>query len=115
MEKQTENNDYSIKITKRVKLLEVNNDKCHNYYYLIHGKILNHDGTRCRKFRFVVWFDNEDIGEYFNVDYYKEKHVKEYLDECIMANCIMINHDNDTAYFYDICRESIKKYNNLVA
>ena len=46
-----------IKITKRQKLLEINNDMCHNYYYLVHGRFYNDENTAYRKFKFVVWFD----------------------------------------------------------
>ena len=30
-----------IKVTKKVLLKEINNEMVHNYYYLIHGKIIN--------------------------------------------------------------------------
>ena len=30
-----------IKITKRTKLLEINNDMCHNFYYLVNGRFYN--------------------------------------------------------------------------
>ena len=35
------NYDYDVKITKTSKLLEVNNDMVHNFYYLVHGRIIN--------------------------------------------------------------------------
>jgi hypothetical protein len=30
-----------FEITKKQKILEINNDMCHNYYYLIYGRIYN--------------------------------------------------------------------------
>ena len=55
-----------IKITKRTKLLEINNDMCHNFYYLINGRFYNDNHTAYRKFKFVSWFDIFDVDEYFN-------------------------------------------------
>ena len=43
----------NFEITKKQKLYEINNEKCHNYYYLIYGKIYNENKTRYRKFKFV--------------------------------------------------------------
>lgn len=83
-----------IKITKRQKLLEINNDMCHNYYYLVNGRIYNDDKTAYRKFKFIPWFDIIDVDEYFNYD---DEHdtwlenpvtqsmIDEYLEECIWA------------------------------
>ena len=57
-----------IEITKRQKLLEINNDMCHNYYYLVHGRFYNDDHTAYRKFKFVLWFDIFDVDSFFNGD-----------------------------------------------
>ena len=53
------------RITKRTKLLEINNDMCHNYYYLINGRINNADRSAYRKFKFVIWFDIFDVDDLF--------------------------------------------------
>ena len=55
-----------IKITKRTKLLEINNDMCHNFYYLVNGRFYNENKTAYRRFKFVIWFDIFDVDEYFN-------------------------------------------------
>lgn len=107
--------DFHVKITKRVKLLEVCNDKCHNYYFLVYVRIYNADKTRYRKARFVVWFDNEDVGEYVDKDYYNNDDVMELLDELIADYLSYIKSYNDTADFYEFCRDSINRYNGVVA
>ena len=97
-----------IKITKKQNLYEQHNDMVSNYYYLIHGRIISDDGTRFKKFKFVVHFDGYDL-------YDAEMDKKEYLDELIGCCFIdYINSYNDCNYFFKICNESIEKYNKLV-
>ena len=113
-----------IKITKRQKLLEINNDMCHNYYYLVHGRIYNDDKTAYRKFKFVPWFDIFDVDEYFNGDDGDEVYdipitdemIMKYLDECIWATVSIVseyNNENQLRNFYEICNESIVRYNEI--
>ena len=109
-----------IKITKKQKLLEINNEMCHNYYYLVHGRIYNDDKTAYRKFKFISWFDIFDVDEYFNGDDgddpITKEMIMEYLDECIWATITMIkDYDDEVSlkYFYDICNESIIRYNEI--
>ena len=113
-----------IKITKRTKLLEINNEMCHNFYYLVHGKIYNDNHTAYRKFKFVCWFDIFDVDEYFNGDDSDEAYdvpitkdmIMEYLDECIWATITMVkDYDDETSlkYFYDLCNDSIMRYNKI--
>ena len=47
--------DFTIELTTKKKILEVNNSMCHNFYYLQHGRIYNADKTRLRRFKFVFW------------------------------------------------------------
>lgn len=115
------------KITKRQKLLEVNNDMCHNYYYLVHGKFYNDDYTAYRKFKFVLWFDVSDVDEYFNYidddDGCKyidrpitENMIKEYLDEIMWSTVSMVddyNNENQLRDFYNWCNDSITDYNRI--
>ena len=114
-----------IKITKRQKLLEVNNDMCHNYYYLVHGKFYNDNHTAYRKFKFVLWFDIFDVDEYFNGDDGDEVYdipitkdmIMEYLDEITWSTVSMVsnyNNENQLRYFYDWCNDSIEKYNKII-
>lgn len=103
-----------IKITKRRLLWYHNTDKCCNWYWEVYGKIINDDRTRCRKFNFVVWYDWEDIAEYFDVDTVSKKLHREYLDEMISAQfTASINSYDDCRHFYQLCRESIDHYNDL--
>lgn len=111
-----------FRITKRSKLLEINNDMCHNYYYLINGRINNNDRSAYRKFKFIVWFDIFDVDEFFNYD---DEHdewldrpvtkddIEQYVDECICCFTDMINSYDDCDYFYEMCNDSIKRYNEI--
>ena len=72
-----------FKITKKQKILEVNNDKAHNFYYLVYGHIYNEEKTRYRKFKFVEWFDIFDLQEYFEKEYITEDDIKQYVNELI--------------------------------
>ena len=47
----------TYEITKTKKLIEQNNDMCHNYYYLINGRFYNSDKTKYKRFKYVEWFD----------------------------------------------------------
>lgn len=112
-------------ITKRTKLLEINNNMCHNFYYGIWGRFYNEDETRYRKFKFVVFFDIFDIDEYFSYDdendewnenLVTQKMIKEYLEECIWAYVGMVtdyNNENQLRNFYDMCDDSISNYNRI--
>ena len=116
-----------IKITKRTKLLEINNDMCHNYYYLVHGRFYNNDHSAYRKFKFVLWFDIFDVDEYFNyiddddgcryIDRpITENMIMEYLDEIMWSTVNMVddyNNEKQLKYFYDWCNDSIIKYNEI--
>ena len=101
----------NIKITKREKLKEVNNEMCHNYYYLIHGRIINDDDTMYKKFKFVLWFDAFDIQEFYEIDSYTKADITNYINELIYSYTELINSYDDTSYFYQICNESIENYN----
>lgn len=50
-----------FEITKIQKLKEVNNSMCHNYYYIVYGRIYNESKTKYKKFKFVEWFDIFDM------------------------------------------------------
>ena len=104
----------NIKVTKRTKLNEVNNDMCHNWYYLINGKIINDEGTRYRPFRFVVWFDVFDVMENAGKDSYNKKDIAEYLDTIIFSYTDMIRgyEPEQCRDFFEQCNQSIKNYNN---
>lgn len=106
-----------FKITKKQKILEVNNDKAHNFYYLIYGRIYNKEKTRYRKFKFVEWFDIFDLQEYFDKDYITEDDIKQYVDDLIETTYIMQIKDYDDKEglknFYEFCNDTIRNYNNI--
>lgn len=106
-----------FKITKKQKILEVNNDKAHNFYFLIYGHIYNEEKTRYRKFKFVEWFDIFDLQEYFDKDYITEDDIKQYVNELIdTTNITNIKDYNDKEglkNFYDFCNDTIRRYNNI--
>lgn len=104
---------YDIKITKTSKLLEVNNDMVHNFYYLVHGRIINENKTKYKKFRFVLFYDIFELQEYFETDDKITKDMeKEYRDYLIFNMVDTINSYDDTKYFYELCNDTIKNYNS---
>ena len=98
----------NLKITKRVKLLEVNNDMVHNYYYLIYGKSYNKDRTKYKAFRFIILFDVFDLQEYYEKDLISKKDIDNYITE--YAYCFIDNNYID----YDRHSEFIKKCNETI-
>ena len=56
----------SSKLSIRLSLLrEVNNDMCHNWYWLANVRVVA--DHRVFRFRFVFWYDWNDAAEYFDV------------------------------------------------
>lgn len=107
-----------FEITKTKKLLEVNNDMCHNYYYLFYGKIYNKEKTHFRRFKIVEWTDIFEVMEYFEKDFVTEKDVKELLTERVCFHCELVKDFNDEKSlkeFYEHMRTSIENYNKIVA
>lgn len=112
-------NIVDYKITKLMKIYEVNNDMVHNYYYVAYGKILNKDHTRCRKFKFVIWFDIIDVMEYFDKDRVSKEDIRDYASELVSNDSYLLNiNDYDDIKhlkeFYEYCRETIDNYNKII-
>lgn len=102
------------KITKRTKLLEVNNDKAHNYYYLVQGKIYNKEKTRFRRFKLVKFFDIFDLMEWHDKDCISKNEILEYINELVDNDIMIIKDYNDIEglkRFYDLCKNTIENYN----
>lgn len=72
-----------FKITKIQKLKEVNNSMCHNYYYIVYGRIYNESKTKYKKFKFVEWFDIFDMLEYYEKDFVTKEEIKNYQEKFI--------------------------------
>ena len=107
------NNDYEVKITKTNKLLEVNNDMVHNFYYLVYGRIINESKTKYKKFRFVLFYDVFDLQEYWEDVVITKDMEKEYRDALIFNMVDTIKSYDDTKDFYDLCNNTIKNYNKI--
>ena len=112
------NYDYDIKITKTSKLLEVNNDMVHNFYYLVNGRIINESKTKYKKFRFVLFYDIFDIQEYYTDDNgncikITKELEKEYRNELIYGMTSIIKSYDDTKDFYNMCNDTIENYNRI--
>lgn len=106
-----------FEITKKEKIKEVNNDKCHNYYYLIHGRIYNEGKTRMRKFKYVQWFDIFDVQEFFeDKECITQEDVREYLNNLEVPYLYNIKDYNDEKglkEFYEYCNKTIEDYNRI--
>lgn len=106
-----------FEITKQQKLLEVNNDMVHNYYFLIHGRIYNEGKTRMRKFKYVLWFDIFDVQEFFeDKEYITYDDVLEYrnnLEVPYLYNIKDYNDEKGLEEFYAYCNETINDYNRI--
>lgn len=107
-------NDFHAEVTKRTLWHEVNNDMCHNYYYLVYVRIYNADRTKYRKAKFIVWVDAEDVCEHVDSDTYTQKDVQELVDDIVCSELDTINSYDDTKDFYDFCNRSIERFNSIV-
>ena len=106
-----------FKITKQIKLLEVNNDMCHNYYFLIYGRIYNENKTKYRKFKYIEWFDIFDVMEFFDKEWINKKDIKEYLNNLEIPYIYDIKKYDDIdnlKEFYNYCNQTIKNYNDII-
>lgn len=106
----------NFEITKQQKVLEVNNEMCHNYYFLVYGRMYNENKTRYRKFKYIEWFDIFDVMEFFEKEYITQKDVKEYLNNLENVYLTNIENYNDEKHlkeFYAYCNETIENYNRI--
>lgn len=110
-------------ITRIEKIHEVNNDKCHNFYFEAHFKLYDTD-RHYWKGNFVVWFDTEDLAEeYPNKTYYNDKDIREYAKAIAIAFVESAPKLKPAARetnlaklepFYAECRETVERYNKVV-
>lgn len=104
-----------IKITKKQKLQEINNSMVHNFYYLVYGQIINDDATRYRKFKLVLFFDIWDVLEYIEKDTYTQQDIKNYIDALIDGYMSLIPDYNNVKGFFQVCNDTIERYNKICA
>ena len=110
----------NFRITKIQKIKEVNNEMCHNYFYLIYGRIYDESKTRYRKFKFVAWFDIFDVLEYYEKDFATSEEIKNYIDDLIFGTTCIYENDikglddkEGLKEFYNYCNETIDNYNKI--
>ena len=106
-----------IEYTKINKLYEVNNDMCHNYYYIYYGRIYNKEHTRYRKFKYIEWFDIFDLQEYYDKDYITKEDIRNYaltLENGYLLSIKDYNDKESLKEFYNYCNESIENYNKII-
>ena len=110
-----------FKITKIQKLKEVNNSMCHNYYYIVYGRIYNESKTKYKKFKFVEWFDIFDMLEYYEKDFVTKEEIKNYADNltdsigCSYLCDVKSNNDEKGLKdFYNYCNQTIEEYNKIL-
>ena len=123
MKKNNENHKaWSVDMTSCAKILEVNNSMCHNFYFLAKVRVWTGRNTFFRR-RFVVWFDSEDLCEYFSEDHKRitQKDIKDYAKEqawnFVEGNLL---NKGDCTYetmkpFTDECIATIRRFNGLAA
>lgn len=109
-----------FEITKIQKIKEINCDMCHNFYYLIHGKIYNENKTRFKRFKYIEWFDIFDLQEYFEKDLITKNEIKIYVENLVdnigisyIGDIKDYNDEKGLKEFYKYCNETIKDYNNI--
>lgn len=109
-------NIMETRITKRTLLREVCNDKVHNYYYLINGRLYNADKTRYRRFKFILFFDAFDVQDFADKDSYTQQDIRELVDELAVAfvssATYNITYDNCKQFYAD-CNTTINSYNRM--
>lgn len=111
----TEKKDGYKKITKMRLIMEVNNDKCHNFYYEVRFRVYT-SATNYYKGNFVVWFDSEDLAVHYEEKArITKKDIRYYAEECawtFLDNAPSRNVNADTMKpFYAECRRTIEDYN----
>lgn len=109
----------NYKITKIQKILEVNNDMAHNYYYLVYFHLQNEDKTKYKKGKFVIWFDIFDLQEYYleeneELRAITQEEIKQFASELAVNDleCFSKSYE-DTKELQDFCNQTIADYNRI--
>lgn len=110
----------TYQVTKRELLEHYSNCYATNWFYLIHGKIYNDEHTRYYRFKFVIWFDGCDYGEWLSDCNLKDTkaNLKDYLENLIdsyVDNIAgMMNGKYDKEHYkkvVEFCNDTINTYN----
>lgn len=102
----------TTKITTANKIYEFRNRSIFNYYYLICGRLINDENSKFRPFKFVLYFDTNDVGEHANKlpKYVDKKDISNYIDYITSEFFGMINSYDDCTKFFNICKRTIDDY-----
>ena len=100
------------RITKMSLIKEVDNEMCHNYYYVVNGRVYNKDGTRYKKIKFILWNDIESICDYLGSACVTRQEIK----DCFLENAYNFIECNDCDFdnfepFMAVCNATIDDYN----
>ena len=113
---ELENLNKQFKITKIVKLLEVNNSMTHCWYYAVYTHLINKEQTRFKRIAFVIRFDAFDIMEYFDKECYSQSDINCYKSELAYSTVYGFLKDdifNKCKDFIEYAQESIDNYNEI--
>ena len=107
-----------IKITKRKLIDEAHNSTVGNqWWYLVNGRIENDDRTYYKPFKFVLFFDGDDLWESGLVEedeVITGKVLRQYVDELSWSMTELIRSYDDCKDFIDACNDTIERWNNWV-
>lgn len=99
-------------ITKVKKIDEVKNEYSHNFYYMIFCRVWNKEQTRFYRLKFVLWFDTEDLYEYYEKDRITAAETRQYLLDWAANTAETFDYYNlDEAI--EFCNNSLKIYYNV--
>ena len=114
--------DFNIKVTRLYQQAHICNSMCNNYYYVCKGRILNKENTKYRPFAFIVFFDGDDLYNWYydedkdeehQKDYYSKKDIRDYASILASSYLENIKSYNDCKDFYNLCAETIDNYNRI--
>lgn len=102
-------------ITRKRLIREVNNDKTHNFYYEFNFRVYV-NATHFFKGNFVLWFDTEDLAEFFDSDTFTRKQIGEYanvIGVSFLASAPTKEVTSETMRaFFAECEKTIENFNN---
>lgn len=101
-----------VKLTKVQLIREVNNDMCHNWYFICYGRIYTEDLTKFMRVKYIVWFDIYDICESYDKESVTKTEIKEYAKELAFSFIdAWHNYKQNFKDFVNDCNQTINRYN----
>lgn len=110
---------WEVQMMSYAPVYEVNNDKCHNFYYHVKVRVYTGHKSFYRR-NFVVWFDVFDLSEHYDKERFTKTDIKEYAKELAWSFVDQLPRKgavtmNALAPFTEECRESIIHFNRIAA